>query len=392
MTDYFSDRVSKLSGSAIRATFKLLSQPGIISFAGGMPAPEMFPTAELAAIAEEILTNKGAIALQYGITEGYAPLLEQVRQTLSSQNIARPDDDIMIVSGGQQGIGLAAKIFLNEGDGIVCESPSFIGALNAFRSFGAKLYGVNVQHDGMDMDMLEQTLANNKIKAIYTIPTFQNPTGITMSLDKRKKLLDLAARYDAVIIEDNPYGELRFAGESLPTLKELDKNGAVVYVGSFSKILSPGLRVGFVCAKAQWTQKMAVCKQVEDVHTSVLPQMMISEYLSRHNINEHISKLNKLYGERCAFMKKCARQYFPDDIEATNPQGGLFLWCESKSNAFDSTKLAAQALEQKVAFVAGASLMPQDGAITSAFRLNYSTCDEEKINEGMRRLGEVIQK
>ena len=381
----FANNVKDLSGSAIRETFKLLSQPGIISFAGGMPAPELFPGKELAEISRDILENNGSVALQYGITEGYAPLVEQIRQRLGDK--IKQCDSVITTAGGQGGIYLTAKILLDPGDGVVCESPSFVGALNCFRAFNAKLFGVELQEDGMDMTQLEQVLSTQKIKFIYTIPNFQNPTGITASLEKRKKLLELADKYDVLILEDDPYGELRFAGEDITSLKELDDKGRVIYAGSFSKILSPGLRVGFICADAVLVEKMSVCKQVVDVHTSVLPQMIASEFMNRYSMTEHVEKQKALYKEKCEFMLTCVDKYLP--VKTTRPEGGLFLWCwgDGETNCLDVYK---KAVEQKVAFVPGNTLMPDMTVKTSAFRLNYSTAGFDNIEKGMKILGEVL--
>ena len=381
----FASNVKDLSGSAIRETFKLLSQPGIISFAGGMPAPELFPKNELAEISREILENNGNVALQYGMTDGYASLLKQIEQRLGDK--LKDGDSVITTAGGQGGLYLTSKILLDPGDGVVCEKPSFVGALNCFRAFGAKLFGVDLQEDGIDMLQLENILATEKIKFIYTIPNFQNPTGITASIEKRRKLLELANRYDVLILEDDPYGELRFAGEDIPTLKELDANGRVIYVGTFSKILSPGLRVGFVCANAAITEKMSVCKQVVDVHTSVLSQMIASEFMNRYSIDEHIEKMKILYREKCELMLDCVDKYFP--VKTTRPQGGLFLWCWGDGTT-DCIEVYKKAVARLVAFVPGNSLMPDSMVKTSAFRLNYSTSSLENIEKGMKILGEVL--
>lgn len=388
--NFFSERVKPLKGSAIRETFKVLSMPGMISFAGGAPAPEMFPAAELAEIAEEILSKKGIKALQYGITEGYAPFKEQVRERLNKINSVKDSDEVLIVTGGQQGIMLTTQVLINEGDTVITESPSFIGALNCFRSFAGNITGIQMQPDGLDLDKLEDTLKNSKAKLLYTIPTFQNPTGITMSLEKRKELLRLADKYDFMILEDNPYGDLRFSGEDIPTIKELDENGRVIHCGSFSKILSPGLRLGYVCANKELIEKMTVCKQTTDVHTPVLTQMIASEFLKRYNIDDYIQKSRELYGRKCRYMQECIAKYFPDFIKTTSPNGGLFLWCSSDVE-FDSMQVQKRAIENKVAFVPGATLMPETDIVTSAFRLNYSASSEEKIKEGIQILGEVLK-
>lgn len=393
MVDYekmFSERAKPLQGSAIRETFKVLATPGMISFAGGAPAPETFAVKELSEIAFDILKNQGVTALQYGITEGYAPLKEQVRERLQRINSTKEDDELLITTGGQQGIALAAQALVNDGDIVVTENPSFIGGLNSYRSFGGKTVGIDMDNDGMDMDKLEDLLKTTKIKLLYTIATFQNPTGITMSVERRKRLVELAEKYDFIILEDNPYGDLRFAGEPVPTIKSLDKYGRVIYCGSFSKIMSPGLRIGFVSAPEPIGQKMAVCKQTADVHTPVFTQMLASEFLKRYNIDDYIAKSCELYGRKCAFMQECIKKYFPDCISTTKPEGGLFIWCSSTVD-FDSNEVQKSAIARKVAFVPGNGLMPDAGAVTSSFRLNYSNSSEEKIEEGIKILGEVLK-
>lgn len=386
----FSDRVKDLQGSAIRAAFKAIAKPGMISFAGGMPSPDIYPKAELSAIASDILLNNGNVALQYGITEGYAPLLEQIKERLEKLNINTSENQIITTAGGQQGIELTSKVLLNEGDGVACENPSFVGALNAFRSYNAKLYGVDMDEDGMNMEKLEETLkAHNNIKFIYTIPTFQNPTGRTMSLEKRKKILELAAKYNVFILEDNPYGELRFAGEDVPTIKSMDKDGLVIYCGSFSKIIAPGMRVGFLCAAPELVDKIVVCKQVSDVHTNVLNQMIISEFINKYDIEAHIKKGAEISGKKCALMKECIEKYFPKNVTVTSPEGGIFIWCDM-NNDVDGNIIASKAIDKMVAIVAGSGAMPDPTVKTSTFRLNYSMASDEKIEEGIKALGEVL--
>ncbi len=390
ITTKFSDKVKHLEASAIREIFKLLAKPGIISFAGGAPDPELFPKKEFAEIAKEILETQGNTALQYGITEGYAPLREWVKNRLVSQGVLKNEDDVIIGSGGQQGIDLATKSLINPGDGIICEEPSFIGGLNCFRSYNAELYGVRVLDDGIDTEALEETLKVHKnVKVLYTISTFQNPSGITISLEKRKKILELADKYDFLIYEDNPYGELRFEGEEIPTLKSMDKSGRVIYFGSFSKILAPGMRLGFVSAPAPLLERMIICKQTEDVHTNVLSQMIAYEFVSRYSIDEHIKKLREAYGKKCKYMMDAMDKYFPEDVKHTHPEGGLFLFC-TLPEGFDSKELMKKALERNVAFVPGTSCMIDDKAVYNTFRMNYSTASEEDIEKGIKTLGEVI--
>lgn len=390
ITSKFSDRVKHLEASAIREIFKLLAKPGIISFAGGAPDPALFPTEELAEIAKEIFEKQGNTALQYGITEGYAPLREWVKARLVKQGILTEDDPVIIVSGGQQGLALASKALINEGDGVVCEQPSFIGGLNCFRSYNAELFGVPVLSDGLDTDKLEQLLKEHKnIKLLYTISTFQNPSGITISLEKRKKILELADKYDILIYEDNPYGELRFKGEEIPTMKSMDKNGRVIYFGSFSKILSPGMRIGFTSAPAPLMERMVICKQVSDVHTNVLSQMLAYEYVTRYSIDEHIEEARAIYGKKCNLMVECMDKYFPSEVKHTNPEGGIFIYC-TMPDGFDSGEVMKKALEHGVAFVPGTACVIDDHAKSNAFRMNYSLASEENIEKGIKALGEVL--
>ena len=389
----FSDKVKDLEASAIREIFKLLDKPGIISFAGGAPDPELFPCDELSEVAADVLKNNGKIALQYGVTEGYAPLRDWVKNRLVSQGIIKENDnnETIIVSGGQQGIDLASKSLLNPGDAVVCEQPSFIGGLNCFRSYNAEIYGVKVQSDGIDMEELEALLKqHSNIKILYTIATFQNPSGITMSLEKRKKLLELAEQYDFMIFEDNPYGELRFAGDDVPTIKSLDTQGRVLYLGSFSKILSPGIRVGFTSCDKELMERMIICKQVQDVHTNVLAQMVVYGFLTKYSIDEHISKLKETYGEKCRFMCECMDKYFPSSVSHTVPEGGIFLFCEMP-DGYDTKAIMAKAVDRGVAFVPGSTTMIDDKAVCSSFRMNYSTASKEQIESGIKTLGDLLK-
>lgn len=390
ITEKFSDRVKHLEASAIREIFKLLAKPGIISFAGGAPDPNLFPNDELAEIAADILKNNAKTALQYGVTEGYAPLRKWVRDRLIAQGVLNNCDDVIIVSGGQQGIDLATKSLINAGDGVVCEEPSFIGGLNCFRSFNAELFGVPVLSDGLDTERLEELLkAHKNIKLLYTISTFQNPSGITITEEKRKKILELADKYDFLIYEDNPYGELRFKGDDVPTLKSMDKSGRVIYFGSFSKILSPGMRIGFTSAPEKLLERMIICKQTEDVHTNVLSQMIAYEYVTRCSIDEHIAKARALYGKKCELMMSCMDKYFPAEVSHTCPEGGIFLYC-SMPKGIDCKEVMKRALDKGVAFVPGNACMLDDKGVYSDFRMNYSLASEEQIETGIKALGEVL--
>ncbi len=386
----FADRVQSLKGSAIREMFKLLAQPDIISFAGGAPAPELFPGALLGEISQKILTENAKVALQYGITEGYAPLREYTKSRMEKLGNIHSHDDLIITSGGQQALDLAFKTLLNEGDTVVLESPSFIGGMNSLRSYNAKLHGIEIEEDGMNIDALEEYVKTNKIKLVYTIATFQNPSGITMSVAKRKKLLSLAEKYDFYILEDNPYGELRYSGENVPTIKSFDTEGRVIYAGSYSKTISPGLRLGWAIAREDIMAKMVICKQVSDVHTCVLPQMMAAEFFEVYDFDAHIEKSKVLYRERSQAMLHAIDKYFPADCQHTVPEGGIFLWC-TLPEGYDSDALLREAVNQKVAFVAGSTCMPVPEEGARYMRLNYSLTAPDKTTEGIKRLGEVIR-
>ncbi len=390
----FSKKLAELKPSAIREIFKSLSDPTIISFAAGNPSPESFPVNELAELAAEIFANESVTALQYSITEGYPPLREAItaRQIKRfGEGMVNEGDMTLVVTGGQQGIELACKSFCNEGDAVICENPSFIGALNAFRSNGARTVGVELDDDGISLSALEQTLKSTKnAKLLYLIPTFQNPSGITMSLQKRLGVLELARKYDIVILEDNPYGELRFAGDDLPTLKSLDTEGRVIYCSSFSKILSAGMRVGFVIAPSQICSKMVVAKQVEDVHTNIFFQMLCHKFLTRYDLDAHIEKINELYRRKCKLMLDSIDRYIPaDKVTFTRPEGGLFIWGTVK-NCTDASVIVKKAIEKKVAVVPGTAFNCDTEAPSPSFRLNYSTPSDEQIVEGIKRLGEVF--
>ena len=387
----FSDKVASVKGSTIREMFKLMGDPEIISFAGGAPAPELFPKEELAELTARILREQGQIALQYGVTQGYGPLLSFVREREKAQGNFHDGDGLMITSGGQQAIDQVAKMLLNEGDAVICEEPSFIGALNSFRTYGARLCGIPCREDGMDMDRLEETLRReDRVKLIYTIPTFQNPSGITMSLENRKRLLALAEQYGVPVLEDNPYGYLRFDGGAVPTLKSLDQGNTVIYASTFSKTLSPGLRVGYCIGDQELLDKFDVCKQVNDVHTAVLNQMMVAEFFKTHDFDAHVAHMAQVYRHRCHHMLDALEREMPAGCTWTKPQGGLFIWC-TLPERFDTMPLSREAIAKKVAFVPGCTFMADMDQPCSSFRLNYSTMDDERIDRGIHILGSLLK-
>lgn len=387
-----SNKFVSMKPSAIREIFKSLGKPGRISFAAGNPSPESFPIPQIKEIADDILANDPITALQYGVTEGYAPLRDLVKQRLKRvYNIGTPDDETIIVTGGQQGIELTCKVMCNEGDVVISENPSFIGALNSFRSLGAKLVGVPLKDDGMDIAALENALKSNpKTKLIYTIPSFQNPAGITSTLENRKAVYELARKYDVLIIEDNPYGDLRFAGEDVPTYKSFDTDGRVVYCGSFSKILSAGIRVGTLTANKELVSKIVVAKQVEDVHTNVFFQMVCAKYMSEYDLEGHIEKIRKLYMHKAGLMIAALEKYMPADVKFTRPDGGIFLWC-SLPEGYSLDEFVKRCSDKNVFVVPGTAFLPDESEVTRSFRLNYSMPSDEEIDRGIKLLADVVE-
>ncbi len=387
-----SDKLKNLKPSAIREIFKSLTNPEIIAFAAGNPAAESFPMDFIRKKSAEILENSPVAALQYSLTEGYPALRVAVKARLKDAfGIGRDFDETIITSGGQQGIELFCKVMCNEGDVVISESPSFIGSLNCFRSNGAKIVGVDMDDDGMNITCLENALKNNpRAKFIYVIPTFHNPMGITTGLEKRKAIYALAKQYGVMILEDNPYGELRFAGEDIPTIKSMDEDGLVAYSGSYSKVLSSGMRIGFLCAPAEVMSKIVVAKQGEDVHTNILCQMICEGFVTSDEYLPHLDKIRALYRHKASLMLDAMDKHFPDYVKYTRPEGGLFLWCTLPDD-IELSGFVAKALENKVAVVPGTAFNCDVDAPSNAFRLNYSTPSDEQIVRGIEILGEVLR-
>ncbi len=385
----FSKKLATLKPSAIREIFKSLSDPTIISFAAGNPSPESFPASELAEIAADIFANSSVAALQYSVTEGYTPLREAVRKRAKEKfNVGSANDRVLIVSGGQQGLELACKVLCNEWDTVVCEEPSFVGALNSFRSNGAVVRGVSLEYDGLNTEELENVLRSDKsVKILYVIPSFQNPAGICTSLEKRKKIYELACKYDVIILEDDPYGELRFEGENIPTIKSMDTEGRVIYCSSFSKILSAGMRVGYVIAPEAVVTKMVVAKQGEDVHTNIFFQMLAYRYMTEYDMDAHIENIRRIYKRKSELMLKCLDDGMPKEVKYTRPSGGLFIWA-TLPDTDDCSAFVKAAIEKKVAVVPGSAFLCDTEGRSPSFRLNYSTPSDEEIKEGIARLCE----
>ena len=386
----FSEKVSHLQASAIREILKFTSDPEVISFAAGNPAPEAFPVDEIERISKEIFAQDPILALQYSITEGYPKLREQLKERMMREGNFDPErDELIITSGAQQANELTAKVLCDEGDILVCEAPSFIGSLNAFKSYNVDLQGVQLDEDGIDAEELEKILKEKNVKLIYLIPNFQNPTGKTTSLERREQVYALAKKYGAVILEDNPYGDLRFAGENIKSIKSMDKEGIVVYSGTFSKVLAPGIRVGYVSGPKEIIQKIIVCKQVSDVHTNIWGQVLASKFLEQCNMDQHLATLRAIYKHKCNLMLSEIEKNFSKKITYTRPEGGLFIWCTLPDDC-DMMSFCSKAVQDyKVAVVPGTAFMVNETDKTTSFRLNFSTPTDEQIVKGCEMLGKL---
>lgn len=390
--DYiFSDKVSSLQPSVIREILKFTSDPEVISLAAGNPAPEAFPVKEIAGITAKLLAENPINALQYSVTEGYTPLRDRLKERMKKAGcFDENSDELIITSGAQQANELACKVLLNEGDTLFCEAPSFIGSLNAFKSYNVNLVGVPMEEDGMKLDALEEALKTaNKPKLIYIIPNFQNPTGLCTSLEKRKAIYELAKKYGVMILEDNPYGDIRFAGENIPSIKTMDKDGIVIYSRTFSKTLAPGLRVGYVSAPKPVIQKMVVCKQVSDVHTNIMAQMICDEYLKNYDMDAHLEEIRAIYRHKCGLMLDEIDKNFSGKITVTKPEGGLFIWATLPEGS-DMMGFCNTAVQKyKVAVVPGTAFLIHETDKTSSFRLNFSTPTDEQLIKGCEILGKL---
>lgn len=389
MAFQFSDRITGMKPSAAREILKMTADPTFIPFAAGNPAVEAFPVELITKITADLLQETPINALQYSISEGYIPLRENIHKVLlSNEDIVKENDQIQVTSGAQQAIELATKVFCNHGDTIICENPSFVGSLNTFRSYGVNLVGVDMEDDGIDLNQMEDALKNNpNTKLIYLIPNFQNPTGKTMSLAKRQAVLALAVKYDVLILEDNPYGDLRIAGEHVTSIKSMDTTNHVLYCGSFSKILAPGLRVGYLVAEASIQSKIVIAKQCSDVHTAILNQMICNRFLETCDYPAHVAHLCAVYKRKCNLMLDQLAEHLNPAITLTKPEGGLFIW-GTLPDGVDMNQFCLDAIAKKVAVVPGTAFLPE-GETSQSFRMNFSTPSDEAIVKGVQILGEI---
>lgn len=386
----FARRMSRMSVSAVREILKVTEQPEIISFAGGLPAPELFPIAAIAIAHAEVFVEEGPAALQYSTTEGWKPLREWIATRMRTQGIQADASRVMITSGSQQGIDLVGKIFLDPGDAVLVENPCYLAALQSFSSHEASFIAVGSDDDGMRVDEVEQALAQSRPKLIYLVPDFHNPKGTTLSAERREHLIDLSRRYRVPILEDDPYGELRYRGTKPKSLAALDKDGLVIRLSTFSKTLSPGIRIGWVTASEEILQTLVIAKQAADLHSSTIEQRAVAKLLQSFDYDAHVARLCEVYGERCDTMRKAIEAYFPSEARWTRPEGGLFLWVELPEGISGEEALE-DAIRERVAFVPGAPFFAND-PLHNFIRLNFSNQLPEMIEEGIQRIGNVLKR
>ena len=388
----FSNLANGLKASEIRELLKLTAQPDIISFAGGLPAPELFPLEELKKVDAAVIDKEGQAAVQYGTTDGYVPLRQHICERMKkSFGVDCKVDEVFITSGSQQGLSFIPQIFINPGDVMLVESPTYLGALNAFKLCGPEFVELPTDDKGVIPEELEKILKKygDRIRLAYVIPEFQNPTGVTWPIERRKAFMELINQYDFPVIEDDPYGELRYDGDKVPSLKSMDTKGNIIFLGSFSKIMMPGLRVAWIVADPAIIDKCVKYKQAADLQTSSFAQRQVSFFLDMYDIDAHIKEICDLYGKRRTLMLDKMKEYFPAECTFTYPEGGLFTWV-TLPEGIDAKELMPKVLEKKVAYVPGGAFYPNGGG-ENHFRMNYSCMPEDKIIEGVKRLGDVLK-
>ena len=391
MTQFkYSKRVPADGTDAVGAILQAAADPKIISFAGGLPAPELFPVKEMKAAVDKVFEEHGQEAMQYGAAKGVTALREVIQQHVKEkENVDSELDNVLVTTGSEQALDLVGKAFVDPGDTVLVEQPTYLCALDVFRSYGANFASVEMDEDGMKMDALEEALkANPNTKLIYTVPNFQNPTGRTMTEERRKQLAELVEKYDVYVLEDNPYGEIRFAGQHVPAVKSFDKSGHVFYMSTFSKTLAPGFRLGWLVADKNVVNKLTVLKQSADLHTDNLAQFAVAQFFADNDVDAHVKEISALYGKRKDLMLEGIKKYFPEGVKYTDPEGGMFLWVEVPG-VDDTVELFKECLEHDVAFVPGDPFFAGE-VQPGAFRLNYSNMKEDQIEVGLKRLGAAL--
>jgi len=384
----FSLGAQEMKSSAIREILKITERPEIISFAGGLPAPELFPVEDLKKACKSVLENVGPKSLQYSVSLGVPPLRKFLAERLSQKVMALTEENILVTGGSQQGLDLVGKMFLDKGSVVICESPTYLGAIQAFNVYNPHYVTVEMDENGMLTDQVEENIKKYKPRLIYVVPNFQNPSGITLSYERREHLVKLAKEYYVPIIDDNPYGELRYIGKDVPSLKSLGGD-LVIQLGTISKIISPGLRIAWIVAPTQVMTMFERLKQGADLHTNTFAQYVVAEYVKDGRLDKHIEEIKAAYGERRNVMIKAMTEYFPENVKWTEPEGGLFLWVELPPE-ISATDLLQEALKQKVAYVPGKPFHPYEDK-DNTLRLNFSNASPEMIIEGIKRLGKVFK-
>ena len=391
MTQFkYSKRVPADGTDAVGAILQAAADPKIISFAGGLPAPELFPVKEMKDAVDKVFEEHGQEAMQYGAAKGVTALREVIQQHVKEkEDVDSELDNVLVTTGSEQALDLVGKAFVDPGDTVLVEQPTYLCALDVFRSYGANFASVEMDEDGMKMDALEEALkANPNTKLIYTVPNFQNPTGRTMTEERRKQLAELAEKYDVYVLEDNPYGEIRFAGQHVPAVKSFDKSGHVLYMSTFSKTLAPGFRLGWLVADEDVVNKLTVLTQSADLHTDNLAQFAVGQFFADNDVDAHVKEISALYGKRKDLMLEGIKKYFPEGVKYTDPEGGMFLWVEVPG-VDDTVELFKECLEHDVAFVPGDPFFAGE-VQPGAFRLNYSNMKEDQIEVGLKRLGAAL--
>lgn len=387
----FANRIDSLRASDIREILKITQRAEVISFAGGLPAPELFPVEEIKEISRLLMEESGRVALQYSTTEGYEPLRQKIAARIGRKFQTQASaEEVMITSGSQQALDFTGKLFLDAGDVVLCESPTYLAAISAFRAYQPEFIAVPTDDDGMIIEELERILATtDNVKLVYVIPDFQNPTGRTWSRERRRRFIETVSRYGVAVLEDNPYGELRFEGEILPSIKSMDREGLVIGTGTFSKTFCPGMRIGWLVAAPPVIEKYVLIKQGADLCTSLRNQMEIDLFMERFDFEGNLVRLTALYRQRRNAMVAALEAMMPEGVSFTRPQGGLFLWV-TLPERIKAIELLKRCLEQNVAFVPGDSFFP-NGGVENTLRLNYSNMPEDRIREGVARLAAAIR-
>lgn len=388
----FSERMGRMKASAIRDVQKrIASKPDVISFAAGLPDPDLFPLDDYEKVCSQMIREKGKTAFQYGLTRGYGPMLEKIVERMAQkEQVTTTVANLCMTTGSQQGLALAAMMLLDEGDVVLTESPSYLGGINACRPYGAEFIGVATDDEGMDVEELEQILSTNpKVRMLYVIPNFQNPTGKAWSLERRKAFMEVINKYDVYVVEDNPYGELRFKGEFVPSLKALDTQNKIIYLGSFSKVMAPGLRLAFMCADEKIAAQAEEIKETWDLQCNEFVQVFAVEYMNNCDFEAHINRIKDLYRSKCDLMLQEMDKHFPEGLKIIRPEGGMFIWFELPEN-LDADALLDKALEAGVAYIPGESFYPTNPK-KNVIRLNFTLVSEEQIVKGIKILGDFLK-